>query len=493
MARQHGGWNPLIGIGFTALGVGYLYEAWKHANGATIPAVPATSVNGNRGALGYAGGRGDPLVLKDGVKTIRFYPAGDISQRVGYIAAQMRKDAEDKDVVTEARRLLSGKCPVERGGVDWCIQPKHWKEEILQLFNAVTNPNSAIAMRYTRDPLKYDAFGSSALHRRLPAGDCFVHGTLVLRDDHTLVPVESLKVGDRIWGLDKWTRVEQTWDKGVLPTWLIKLNNGSSMRLTPDHKVWVLVCEKHPTGSNCAQNTCPLSGRTKKVVRVHQLTKNMTLIQPDAIDAGLREIDPEDAVPAAKELVEGVMADSGASAHSGRCFTTTSRTLFMQTRILLKTQGVSCTERFVPNHGGLGKNPVWRLQERLKAEDRERGVKVLRVKAIVKDDIELPCFDFATEDKHIWLPEADWTVHNCDDMVIRLGALLMAVGYPVKCRVVAPAGQPGQWAHIYLAVGDEPGNEAASKWYAIDPTEPQNGAFWEVPDRVISSKRDFPV
>lgn len=249
MARQNGfGWNPIIGIGFTALGVGYLYEAWKHAN-----SVPVAPLDGQRGALGYAGGGNQqPLVLKDGVRNIRFYPAGDISQRVGYIAAQIRKDAEDKTVVTEARSLLSGKCAVERGGVDWCIQPKHWKEEIYQLFNAVTNPNSKIAMRYTRDPLKYDAFGSSALHRRLPAGDC-------------------------------------------------------------------------------------------------------------------------------------------------------------------------------------------------------------------------------------------------DDMVIRLGALLMAVGYPIKCRVVAPAGQPGQWAHIYLAVGNEPGSEEASKWFAVDPTEPQNGCFWEVPDRLISTKRDFPV
>jgi hypothetical protein len=361
----------------------------------------------------------------------------------------------------------------------------------------------------------------------------------------------------------------------VLPTWLIKLNNGSSMRLTPDHKVWVLECAKHPTGAGCTQNTCPLSERTKNVVRVHQLTKNMTLIQPDAIDAGSREIDPEEAwiegvfvadgwidsatrfaiagkdghpkeaqkrrveaffsargiktewqsryirvysrewvqrlsalghgavnkrvasldyaAPAAKALVEGVMADSGVTAHSGRCFTTTSRTLFTQTRILLKTQGVSCSERFVPNHGGLGKNPVWRLQERLKAEDRERGVKVLRIKEIVKDDVELPCFDFATEDKHIWLPEADWTVHNCDDMAIRLGALLRSIGYAVRCRIVAPAGQPKQWAHIYLMVGNEPGTPSPSRWYALDPTEPQHGPFWEVPDRLISTKKDYEV
>jgi hypothetical protein len=399
---------------------------------------------------------------------------------------------------------------------------------------------------------------------------------LVLRDDHALVPVETLKVGDRIWGLDKWTTVQQTWDKGTLPTWQIDLNNGSSMRLTPDHKVWIVECEKHPSGNNCTQESCPLEHRTKRVVRVSDLTTRMTLVQPDRIDAGTLNIDPEEAwiegvfaadgwidgpnrfaisgkdghpkeaqkrrvqaffesrgirtkwhsryiyvyskewverlsfcgsgapnkrLPtvaygpeASAAALEGVMADASVSERDGlRCFNTTSRELFVQTRILMKSQGKTCSERFVVNHGGLGENPIWRLQERKTNEDRSRGQKLLRVKRILKDDLPLPCFDFATEDQNIWLPEADWTVHNCDDFVIRLGALLRSVGYSVKCRVVAPAGQPGQWAHIYLVVGDEPGNPAPGRWFALDPTEPQHGPFWEVPKHLISSVKDFDV
>jgi hypothetical protein len=559
--------NRLIYYGFAAIGAGYV---WKLARG--DDAEPATMVPSDR-QLGYAAG-GERNA--EGIRSLVQHPVANIDQRVGYIVQQIRKDSEDKDVISEARAIVSGKCPVEDGGrLDWCHQPKDWKGEIAMLYRAVTDPNSKVAMRYTRDHATIDLFGSSSLLRRLPSGDCFVHGTLVLRDDHTLVPVESLKVGDRIWGLDKWTRVEQTWDKGVLPTWLIKLNNGSSMRLTPDHKVWVLVCEKHRTGAGCTQNTCPLAERSKKVVRVHQLTKNMTLLQPDKIDAGPVEMDPEEAwiegvfaadgwvdsptrfciagkdghpkeaqkrrveaffsargikttwhrryiyiysrewverlsrfgkgavnkrvsslaysAAANKELIEGIMADASTSDHAGRCLTTTSHTLFSQTRILLKTQGVSCSERFVANHGGLGKNPVWRLTERLKKEDKHRGIKVLRVKEVVRDDVELPCFDFATEDKHIWLPEADWTVHNCDDMAIRLGALLRSIGYAVRCRIVAPAGQPRQWAHIYLMVGNEPGTPTPSKWYALDPTEPQHGPFWEVPSSLISTKKDYEV
>lgn len=248
MAR---GWNPLIGIGFTALGVGYLYEALSNGKAAPTP------VGGVGQVPRPAPLPGRDLIVQDGVRTIRFHPAGDIKQRVSYILDQMRKDSVDPKVVSEATALLSRKCPVDprsgMAGLDWCYPPKDWKAEKLALFfYALVDPNSRMAMRYTRDHATVDMFRSSALMRRIPAGDC-------------------------------------------------------------------------------------------------------------------------------------------------------------------------------------------------------------------------------------------------DDMVIRLGALLMAVGYAVKARVVAPAGQPGQWAHIYLMVADEPGNANPARWLPMDPTEPQHGPFWEVPKKLISSVKDFPV
>lgn len=278
------GWNPLIGIGFTALGVGYLWEAFQKSSPVTPmggglqgmpfgmsadglrPNLPYAALEGRRqlGALGaryiaapQAGSRilkdekgKETLFVSDGVRTIKFYPAGDIDNRLRFIIDQMKKDTKDPKTITEATQILSGKCPTAKGGLKWCVPVKNWDDEVRMLFYAITNPNSPYSMRYVRDPVDYDGFRSSELMRRIPAGDC-------------------------------------------------------------------------------------------------------------------------------------------------------------------------------------------------------------------------------------------------DDFTIRLGAWLRAVGYSVKCRIVAPRGQPGQWAHIYLMVGTPPGEN--TKWRPLDPTEAQNGPFWEVPNSMISSRKDYEV
>jgi hypothetical protein len=278
------GWNPLIGIGFTALGVGYLWEAFQKSSPGTPmgsglqgmpfglssdglrPNLPYAALEG-RGPLGALGARyiaapqagsrilkdekgKETLFVSDGVRTIKFYPAGDIDNRLRFIIDQMKKDTKDPKTITEATQILSGKCPTAKGGLKWCVPVKNWDDEVRMLFYAATNPNSPYSMRYVRDPIDYDGFRSSELMRRIPAGDC-------------------------------------------------------------------------------------------------------------------------------------------------------------------------------------------------------------------------------------------------DDFTIKLGAWLRAVGYSVKCRIVAPRGQPGQWAHIYLMVGTPPGEN--TKWRPLDPTEAQNGPFWEVPNSMISSRKDYEV
>lgn len=250
------GWNPLIGIGFTALGIGYLLEA------AQKQGVPTPIGGGLRGlGAGPAGMRVDlpyatmgklPPMKPNGkgIRTLEMHAAGDIDKRLKFIQEQIRKDSVDPRVVTEARTIVSQKCQTMDGGKRWCIPVKNWKQEIAAIFNAVTNPNSPIAIRYTRDHATVDMFASSALMRRLGSEDC-------------------------------------------------------------------------------------------------------------------------------------------------------------------------------------------------------------------------------------------------DGMTIRVGALLRAIGYTVKCRIVAPAGQPNAWAHIYLMVGTPPGEN--KEWISLDPTEAQYGPGWEVPDRLISTKKDYEV
>jgi hypothetical protein len=190
------GWNPLIGIGFTALGIGYLYEAFGRNSTPTPvgggfgrstagfrPGLPIAQLEGRSQALGYTGPKAGQqistdskgrkvLTVSDGVRTIKFYEAGSIENRLRFIIDQMKKDSSDPKTISEVTTILSGKCPVERGGLDWCVKAKKWNSEIAMLFYAVTNPNSPYALRYTRDHAHIDMFRSSDLMRRIPIGDC---------------------------------------------------------------------------------------------------------------------------------------------------------------------------------------------------------------------------------------------------------------------------------------------------------------------------------
>lgn len=187
------GWNPLIGIGFTALGIGYLYEAFSKNNTPTPvggglgrntagfrPGLPFAQLEGR--GLGYLGqaasqvstdARGRKvLTVGDGVRSIKFYEAGSIDNRLRFIIDQMKKDSRDPKTISEVTAIFGQKCPVERGGVDWCVKAKKWDSELATMFYAIVDPNSPFSVRYTRDHAHIDMFRSSSLMRRIPTGDC---------------------------------------------------------------------------------------------------------------------------------------------------------------------------------------------------------------------------------------------------------------------------------------------------------------------------------
>ena len=189
------GMNPLIGLGFAALGLGYLWEAAQHKKGDVQgpPVLPPEGVNGlarlPQGHPGAQNGHGIDRRLAGtrlgktpwdtenskakGVRSMKYHEVGDITSRVNYIIDQIRKDSLDPEVITMARSIVSAKCRAEKGGrVDWCVKPKDHKGEIGAIFMAITDPNSIYAVRYTRDHAGVDLFGSNRLMNRLPAGDC---------------------------------------------------------------------------------------------------------------------------------------------------------------------------------------------------------------------------------------------------------------------------------------------------------------------------------
>ena len=140
----------------------------------------------------------------------------------------------------------------------------------------------------------------------IPIGDCFPEGTLLLRDDYELVPIEKIKIGDQIRGRDKWSAVEGKAFKGALKVDAVTMNNGSTVYLTPDHKVYVGSC-KHGKRAECP--TCKRSPSLRREsfdrVRVSDLKIGDSLLQPDRIAFGSEQTDPD------IEYVDGLYISEG--------------------------------------------------------------------------------------------------------------------------------------------------------------------------------------
>jgi len=340
-----------------------------------------------------------------------------------------------------------------------------------------------------------EEFNSIPVALKAGGADCFPVGTVLLRDDYTLIPVEELHAGVRIWGRDKWSTVERVWYKGILELDAIRLNNGSTVKLTPDHHAYVAVCREHEHSDRSKPCWCRLESRDIRRISVADLEPDMVLVVPERLPFGTEVMDPDrayveglyiadgwcshnaafsiagkDGHPkeeqkrevevicerlglsthqheryitvkdaewvlrmqqmgghawekhalsinldegAAGQLLRGIMADSGINRCGSRTFTTTSRQLAMQVRVLHRMFGVSCGYSYIEDHGGLGDHPIWRLSTR---EPKAHAEKLLRVKEIERSVLSAPCWDIATDDHCVYLPEHDVTVSNCDDL-----------------------------------------------------------------------------
>lgn len=137
--------------------------------------------------------------------------------------------------------------------------------------------------RYVYDPEHADTFATLKQSLLARGGDCFPAGTLLLTDDYRLTPVEHLRAGQKIWGRDRWSEVGSVWPKGVKAITSIRLNNGSWLRLTDEHKVYIAECPRHARGRKSGPCACPFEGRTRTRITVAELEPGMTLVQPDSI------------------------------------------------------------------------------------------------------------------------------------------------------------------------------------------------------------------
>lgn len=474
------------------------------------------------------------------------YKLGTPKQSLEAIALKIREGRLDAAVMGWARGVLKD------AGLDGRDRPSV-RSQLQALLDEIRK-----TIIWSPDPANAEVVQSAAgtLCLRpglcLNGGDCFPQGTLLLRDDYSFIKIEEVQIGDRIWGRDKWTTVDNKWFKGPLTTDALILNNGSTLQLTSDHHIYVARCPEHEEKPILGEYgcSCPIKGRRIDRIRLRDAKPKDVLIAPERLAFGQGQMDPDKAYveglyisdgwseeyrfsisgqdgepkeaqklevkticdrlgvetywhrkhirvkdsewtlrmqqmglhapekhflsidldeAAAAASLRGAMADSGANTHgNGRTFTTTSKLLATQVRVLHKMFGVTCSTRYIENHGGLGKNPIYRLGVRDPYSIRQ---KLLRIKAIERGVAhEIPCWDISTHDRYVYLPEHDLTVSNCDDQLVVIGSGAYVITNPATLQspdvaIVRQKIQGQAQEHVLVAVKDE-----NNIWLYADPS-----------------------
>lgn len=471
------------------------------------------------------------------------------------------------------------------------VQPREYEKQAAALLRWVQDPENVYYINEPKERLQDPLY---TIDKKL--GDCFAEDTLVLREDMELMPIQKVRVGERIWGKNRWSEVVNTWEKGKLPITEIGLNNGSVLRLTEGHKVYVRSCcgpkkgEKMANGKTCSRDHGPLcatrssrhvclkSYGTEEIrIPVSDLREGMEIVQPEKIDRGDNEygeveqswligayiaegwveerrmmlsgkdghwkeatkergkafaeergwptrwhekylaINSREAAALVGECGKGALnkripawqlsagslvgLDDGlkldASQNSrgeGWTFGTISRTLAVQYRVLQRMLGRSTSMRMVTNHGGYGSNPIYRIGVRVPGPMADKR---LRVATIHRNVDEVPCYDIATDDHYVYLPEADCTVSNCDDQVILLCSLFESIRLSWKLCLAGKYKPPGAeeakkivyiegnpvpphcgWSHVFCMVATPPFKP--KRWYFCETTVNGVPLGWDV-------------
>lgn len=170
------------------------------------------------------------------------------------------------------------------------------------------------------------------------------------------------------------------------------------------------------------------------------------------------------------ELMAGLAAD--ADIRNG-VFSTTSPLLALQYRVMLRMQGRSSHIAQVDDHGGLGKNPIFRVTPRA-VDDRRR--QHARVRAISEGE-STRTFDIEVEGHRFYLPETDLIVHNCDDHGALIVALAGSLGFKVGLRVWGPT--PAEFVHVF-AVACVPKRDPREV-IGLDTTVDESSVGWMPP------------
>lgn len=192
--------RTLEGIGYTALGLGFLFQAAKAwglwgLGPLDIGDQPYNGLARRRQLRGLADGEEAAAMERagGGIEKVATYTVRNIRERVSYIQDRIRKDSLKPIIREKALSVLTRKCyedgseaPV--GAIEtsdgrtkrWCVPEKDHEAEVVALFRAVRDANSPLALRYTRDHVEVDQYhAADKLLGSLHGGDCD-DGTILL-------------------------------------------------------------------------------------------------------------------------------------------------------------------------------------------------------------------------------------------------------------------------------------------------------------------------
>ena len=247
----------LEGVGYSALGFGFLFQAAKALDlfglggagdnrmfGGPKPGTAGAPLRGLAGPESAAMQKAGGIIERVSTHTVR-----DIRERVSFIQERMRKDSLKPEIREKALAVLTRKCNTDAGGKVWC----------------------------------------------LPAG------TLVYRYPGEFVPVERIQPGDTIMGDGEWTQVRNAFDRGTQPVLAFDLNNGSTLRCTEEHTLFVVPRRKRKGGGP------PAPGKREDTVEVRagDVKAGAMLLQPEALPFGQRHLDPDEALLMGAYIAEG--------------------------------------------------------------------------------------------------------------------------------------------------------------------------------------------
>jgi hypothetical protein len=160
----------------------------------------------------------------------------------------------------------------------------------------------------------------------------------------------------------------------------------------------------------------------------------------------------------AHDLLTGLLADSHQSKvrRSGKCYATISKDLMYTVVLLYRKLGIGCTFRLISDHGGLGKNPVWRVYPRLY---RKQNITVEKIREAGIRHV----YDIETEDHGIYLPDCDIVVHNCDCKALALASWAKLHSIPYRFVAIRRFGRKNLH-HVALEL------YVSNRWLFCDPT-----------------------